>query len=98
MINPILERTIQKSKLWNLKSEFRNQKSEIWNQKSEIENRNPWKSEIHNWDIRNQMLDFWNATCDIKFSQARFIPVWDVHISPPGVGREILMLLPVSFF
>ena len=72
---------IQKSELWNLKSEFRNQKSETRIQKSEIPNRNSWKSEIHNWKIRNQKLDFRNATCVIQFWQSRFIPVCNVIIS-----------------
>ena len=70
-----------KSKLWSLKSEFRNQKSETRIQKSEISNRNPWKFEIHNWEIRKQKLDFRNATCYIQFWQSRFIPVCDVIIS-----------------
>ena len=81
MINPILEIAFQKSELWNLKSEFGNQKSKTGIQKSEIAKRNPWKFEIHNWEIRNQKLDFRNATCDIKFWESRFIPVWDVNIS-----------------
>ena len=54
MINPILGTAIQKWELWDLKTEFRNQKSETRIQKSEIANRNPWKSEIHNWEIRDQ--------------------------------------------
>ena len=81
MINPILGIAIQNSELWNMKSEFRNQKSETRIQKSEIANRNPRKSEIHNWEIRNQNLDFRNATCDIQFWQTRFIPVCNVIIS-----------------
>ena len=81
MINPKLETLIQKSELWNVKSEFRNQKSETRNQNSEIANRNPWKSEIHNWEIKNQKLDFRNAICNIQFWQPRSIPVCDVNIS-----------------
>ena len=81
MINPIFDIAIQKSELWNLKSEFGNQKSETRNQNSEIANRNSWKPEIHNWEIRNQKLDFRNATCNIQFWQPRFIPACDVNIS-----------------
>ena len=73
MITPILETAIQKSELWNLKSKFGNQKSETRIQKSEIANRNPWKSEIYNWEIKNKKLDFRNATCDIQFLESRFI-------------------------
>ena len=72
---------IQKSELWKLKSEFRDQKSETRIQKSEIANRNPWKSEIHNCEIRNQKLDFRNATFDIQSWQSRFISVCNVIIS-----------------
>ena len=79
MINLILETAIQKSELWNLKSEFGNQKSETSIQKSEIANRNPWKSEIHNWEIRNQKLDFRYPV--LTFWESRFIPVGDVNIS-----------------
>jgi len=67
MFNPILEIAIQKSELWSLKSEFRNLKSETRILKSEIANRNPWKSEIHNWEIRNQKFYFRNTTCGIQF-------------------------------
>ena len=81
MINPTLELAIRKSELGTLESEFRNQKSETRIQISEIENFNPWKSEIHNWEINNQKLDFCNATRDTQLWQSRFIPVCDVIIS-----------------
>ena len=96
MINPILEMAIQKSELWNLKSEFRNHKSEIRIQKSEIANRNPWKSEILNWEFRDQKPDFRNATCDIQFWQSRFIPVYDVIISNIESIKSSTFPLPLS--
>ena len=66
MINPILDRAIQKSELWNLKSEFRNQKSEIRIQKSQIAIPENLKSTIEKY-IGNQMVDFRNATCNIQY-------------------------------
>ena len=53
MINPKLETSIQKSQLWNVKSEFRNQKSETRIQKSQIAIPENLKSIIEKSEIKS---------------------------------------------
>ena len=95
MVNLILEMTIQKLELWNLKSEFRNQKSEIRNRKSQ-------SLKIWNPQLRNQKSKAWFPKCHLwypiltitaysslrcHYFEYRISKI--VHISPPGVGRQI---------
>ena len=86
-----------RTEIRNLKPEFRNQKSQIAipeNLKSTIE-----KSEIKSLISENPVLII-TVYPSLRCPYFKYRIGKIVHISPLGVGREILMLLriPVSFF
>ena len=98
MINSILEMAIQ-----SLKLEIRIQKSEIWNQNSEIRNRKSQiaipenlKSTIEKSEIESLISEMplvissSDNHCLFQFAMSLFRDQIgkNVHIYPPGVGRE----------